>query len=430
MGGERWLVRGGRVLMLLGALMAASGCVVTTGPKTRWTESQWLQGVLRLGEVSTRFTGSWAASAPGVSGFDGAMAAALNEGPSAGLFTGDPAGLVLHVDLTVDHADDGPRLMSLGLMSVLTAGVVPLWFTSVWDAQATARVVTGEGREVARYPLHAQGTYKIFALPPTMFTLLGAGIRGDNDYKAVERKICKSLAQKLYTAVRTDHARLAKIQRENVPTLAALGGGAQALLERGRMHLAAGRVEKARADLIAYAEQDPRLYGALDSDQILEFYDTEARRTRTLQAGARARQAEQEGQPAEAFGHYQRAYALAPNEAEAKRYAGELLRLYRALPRDPPLPEVARGWFIQGEERAHAQQYSEAEASFHRVTRVAPWFPQGYFNLALVLARLERYGEAAGHMDTFLKLAPESEHAEVAQDRLWQWKGRTPAATP
>jgi len=418
------------VLVLVGALLWASGCVITTGPKTPWMHSQWLEGVLRLGEVNTSFTGTWAAAAPKASGFDGAMAAALHEGPSASLFTGDPAGLVLHVDMTVDHADDTPRLMSLGLMSVLTAGVVPLWFTSVWDAQATARVVTGEGREVARYRLHAQGTYKIFALPPTMFTLLGAGIRGDNDYKSVERKISKSLAQKLYAAVRSDHARLAKIQQGNVPTLGALGGGARALLERGRMHLAAGRVEKAREDLIAYAEQDPRLYGALERDQILEFYDTEARRTRTLQAGARALQAEQQGQPAEAFGHYQRAYALATKEDDAERYAGEMLRLYRALPRNPPLPDVARGWFIQGEERARAQQYSEAEASFLRVTRVAPWFPQGHFNLALVLARLERYGEAADHMERFLALAPESEHAEVAQDRLWQWKGRVPAATP
>ncbi len=417
--------------LLAGLLLGvAPACMVFTGPALEQVVAQPVQGLLRLGDVNTSFTGTWAAAAPSVAGFDSQMGRALHEGPSSVLFTGDPGGLTLDIDLVVDHADDTPRLTNLGLMSILTLGVVPLWFASEWAVQCTARIKTGEGREVGRYSAHETGTYKILALPPTMFTLLGAGIRGDNDYKMVERKVTASLAKKLYTVISADYARLARLQQSNVPTLDALGGGSRALLERGRLHLAAGRVERAREDLMQYAESDPRLFGALDATNVLEFYDVEGRRARTVQAAARARRAEEQGDPVLAFQSYQSAYALATADDEVERFAADLVRLYPRLSAKPPLPEVARRFFIAGQERAKAQQYSEAAASFARVTRVAPWFPKGHFNHALVLEHQERFGEAAASMQRFLDLAPDSQQARVARDRLYQWQGRVPAAMP
>ena len=70
-----------------------------------------------------------------------------------------------------------------------TLGASPLYYSSEWDVRCDARIRTGDGREIARYPLQETGTYKIIALPPTMFTLLGAGVRGASDYKAVEKKL-------------------------------------------------------------------------------------------------------------------------------------------------------------------------------------------------------------------------------------------------
>ena len=414
-----------------GALLALAGCIVMTGPAPEPPGDGAARPLFRLGDVNVRYTGSWAASASTNVTFQSSMGQALRQGRTATLFTSDPAGLVMHVDLVVDHQDDGPRLAALGLLSMVTVGAIPLYYSSEWNAQCDVRVSTGDSREVARYAVAETGTYRVLALPPTMFTLLGAGVRGDADYKSIEKKIAASLSAKIYAAALADQARLAQSRESNVPTLAALGGDARALFERGRLYLQQGRREEARADLLRYAEADPRLFGALDESRLLEFYDVDARREQTLQAAARARAAEQAGDVAQAFREYQRAYALAAGDgAEIERFAVELARLYRALPEPPALPEVARRFFIQGQEQARGERYEDAAAAFGRVARVAPWYPQAHFNRALVLERLERFPDAIASMDQFLILAPDSEQARVARDRMYQWRGRAAPASP
>jgi tetratricopeptide (TPR) repeat protein len=407
-----------------GALLGMSGCLIATGPSPEPLAEPAGQPLVRLGDVNVRYTGSWADSAP-VEGFRSSMTYALREGRLASLFTSDPAGLLLHVDLVVDHQDDEPRLIALGLLSLATLGVIPLTYYSEWNTTCEVRITTGDAREVARYSLVETGTYRIFALPPTMFTLLGAGVRGDADYKKVEKKIARNLAGKIHASVSADQARLARIQESNVPTLEALGGGAPALFERGRLYLELGRREEARGDLLRYAEEDPRLLGELDETRLLEFYDVDARRQQTVQAAARARGAEQSGDLVDAFRQYQRAYALAPGEVdEVERFASALAKLYPQLPVLPQLPEAARRFFIQGQEEARTERYEEAARSFARVTRIVPWYPQAHFNRALVMERLERYGDAAESMQRFLALEPDSEHARTARDRLYEWRGR------
>ena len=183
-------------------------------------------------------------------------------------------------------------------------------------------------------------------------------------------------------------------------------------------------------DAATPVEHDARIYGALDPNEVLQATDLETRRTHRIRAVLRARQAEKQGDPDEAFRQYQRAYALAVDDADVRRDAAELVRLSGALRWIPELPAAARAIFEQAEEHGRAQEWAEAEAGFRKVVRAAPWRPESYFNLALVLARLEHYEEASENMERYLRLAPESERDEVAHDKLFRWKAHLPAPAP
>ena len=178
------------------------------------------------------------------------------------------------------------------------------------------------------------------------------------------------------------------------------------------------------------AELNARIYGAPDMAEVLRISDPETRRTRALRAVARARQAERQGDPEEAFHQYQRAYALAPDEDDADHYAGELVRLSTALQRIPELPAGAQALFDQAQQQTRSEQYAEAEALLRKVKRAAPWSPKAHYQLALLLAGQERYAAASSHMEGFLRLTADSEQAEEARDLLFRWRGQVPAATP
>jgi tetratricopeptide (TPR) repeat protein len=416
-------------LTLVAVGLICSACITRTGPEVAALEPTSSAALLRIGSVEEELTGSWAPYVKGDGAFKPAMQAALREPGPASHFSSDPSSLTLDVKLTSYHQADEPRLAALGLFSIATLGVIPAYYRSEWDVQLDATVVSGEGIQVAEYHVHEKGTYKILAFPPTMFTLLGAGIKGDADFRRVTEKTANSLANKLMSAIEKDYPRLASLRASNVPSLAALGGGPAALLERGRAHLGAGRLENARADMMRYAEHDVRLLAALTPATVLDFYDADNCRAIAQRAEEQGERAEREGAVLEAFQAYQRAYGWSPaGDAEIAKLRQALVRLYPRLPARPPLPEPARRFFAEGQAFARADDYVGAAESFGKVTTIAPWFPNGQFNLALVQERAGDYGPAILSMETFLKLAPNSRNARVAQDRLYEWRNRVPAA--
>ncbi len=404
-----------------------SACITRTGPKEVPLESMSNPPILRMGSLDETLTGSWAQSFKG-DAFKPAMRAALQESGPATLFSSDPSSLTLDIHLTSNHQSDEPRLAALGLFSILTLGVIPAYYSSEWKVRCDAAVVSGEGVQVAEYHLSEKGTYRILAFPPTMFTLL-AGIKGDADAQRMMEQTANNLTHKLMRALARDYPRLAKLRESNVPSLSALGGGPTALLERGRAHLEAGRLEKARADMMRYGEHDARLLGALNSVTALDFYDADRRRTVTLSAQLEAEQMEAEDMRLEAFQLYQRAYGWSPGEdSEIARLRATLVRIYPALGDEPKLPQAARRFFVEGQALARADDFVGAAEAFEKVTAISPWFPTGHFNLALVQERAGRYGSAIASMQTFLKLAPDSDNARLGRDRMYEWRSRVPSA--
>jgi hypothetical protein len=53
-----------------------------------------------------------------------------------------------------------------------------------------------------------------------------------------------------------------------------------------------------------------------------------------------------------------------------------------------------------------------------------PWWPEGHFNRALVLAEVERYTEATREMRKYLLLFPDAPNARTAQDQIYAWEDK------
>jgi tetratricopeptide (TPR) repeat protein len=189
--------------------------------------------------------------------------------------------------------------------------------------------------------------------------------------------------------------------------------------------LAKGRLDDARADALLYAEHHPRVLAVVDASSALDLYDEQRQRGLTDEAFARAAGQERQGRLREAFDEYGRAYAWAPaGDERIARAEQALVRLYPRLERKPELPEAARRFFVEAEDRVKREDYAGASEAFARVSGVVPWYAQAYYNRALVLERLERFAEAARTMQRFLDLAPDSRHARAARDRLYVWQSR------
>jgi hypothetical protein len=198
-------------LALSAVITAASGCSVTIGPEEAVIPRSAHPAILQLGQVSETFTGTWAPAARAQgAGFRKDLIRELRQSNASSLFSSAPTGLNMRISLTADHADDGPGLVGLGCLSMVTLGIIPLRFQTEWNVQCDVAIYLTDGTFVAKYPLQEVGTYKIWAFPLTMFALFGAGIRGPDDGAQMARQTSHNLAARIVKAVDADHARLAK----------------------------------------------------------------------------------------------------------------------------------------------------------------------------------------------------------------------------
>ena len=100
------------------------------------------------------------------------------------------------------------------------------------------------------------------------------------------------------------------------------------------------------------------------------------------------------------------------------------LEKYRDASRRPALPADVLKYKTQAEFAVKNWRFVEAIQPYQRATTVAPWWPDGYFNLALVCAELGLYPEAVTYMKYYLLLAPDAPNARAAQNRIYEWEGR------
>ncbi len=96
---------------------------------------------------------------------------------------------------------------------------------------------------------------------------------------------------------------------------------------------------------------------------------------------------------------------------------------YRAATVKPTLPEEARKFKVQAEFAFSKKEFAEAAERYKEALDIAPWWPEGRFNRALILGELFSYRDAIREMKRYLTLVPDATNARAAQDKIYQWEG-------
>lgn len=98
------------------------------------------------------------------------------------------------------------------------------------------------------------------------------------------------------------------------------------------------------------------------------------------------------------------------------RYAGRLSAA-------PGLPDAAREHLIRVDYLIkNNRSADEIEAELRNVLTVAPWWPDGYFNLGLAQAAAGRYPEARRNLELYLVAAPAGPKGQAVRDKLIELK--------
>lgn len=109
--------------------------------------------------------------------------------------------------------------------------------------------------------------------------------------------------------------------------------------------------------------------------------------------------------------------------AEQSRFE-EAAKLYRAQSVKPVLPEEAWKYKVQADAATSKKQYAEAIKLYRAALKVAPWWPEGHFNCALLMGNAQDYFGAVQEMKRYLLLVPNAPDARKAQDQIYLWEGQ------
>jgi peptidylprolyl isomerase len=111
-----------------------------------------------------------------------------------------------------------------------------------------------------------------------------------------------------------------------------------------------------------------------------------------------------------------------PPSPEEQANFDEVVRTYRAAAKKPVLPEDAHKFKVQAESAVREKQFDEAIGLYAQALKVAPWWPAGHFNRALLLAETDAYADAIAEMKRYLLLVPDASDARAAQDKVYEWE--------
>lgn len=109
----------------------------------------------------------------------------------------------------------------------------------------------------------------------------------------------------------------------------------------------------------------------------------------------------------------------------------QVVASYRAADPKPQIPEEVRRFKVEAEGAIEDKDFAGAAAYYGRALALAPWWPAGHYDRAVVLAEIGEYETAMGEMQRYLLLAPDATDARAAQDLVYNWerKLRTQTAT-
>jgi tetratricopeptide (TPR) repeat protein len=92
-----------------------------------------------------------------------------------------------------------------------------------------------------------------------------------------------------------------------------------------------------------------------------------------------------------------------------------------------PLPEEARRHRVRAEAAFEDKRFEDAVELYAKALEISPWWAEGYFNQALLLAETGNHADAITSMRKYLILVPNSPEARAAQDKIYVWEDRAQA---
>ncbi len=114
---------------------------------------------------------------------------------------------------------------------------------------------------------------------------------------------------------------------------------------------------------------------------------------------------------------------------EDDAHFAEAARNYRASAVKPQLPEAARQFAVQAEGAIDDKDFDAAAFYYDQALEVAPWWPEGHYDRAMVLATGgDDYPDAIIEMKRYLTLVPDAPNARALQDKIYNWERKAPAA--
>lgn len=140
--------------------------------------------------------------------------------------------------------------------------------------------------------------------------------------------------------------------------------------------------------------------------------------------------AEEAGNVRQAFDAYVAALArLSPNASgeTVDSLRDRLIRVAGKLDPTPPIPEeaerhlaYARAAIEEGKAGGDINKLNDAVDQLGKVLQLAPWRPEAYYNLGLVLEQQKRYAEAARNLKLYLLAAPNAQDAADVQQKIYE----------
>jgi tetratricopeptide (TPR) repeat protein len=98
------------------------------------------------------------------------------------------------------------------------------------------------------------------------------------------------------------------------------------------------------------------------------------------------------------------------------------LQFYRSASPKPTPPESVHRLQIQAEAAVDDKSFAEAAGLYSQALAIAPWWPDGYFNRAVISAELKDYAGAISDMNRYLELMPDARDARQARDNIYKWE--------
>ena len=114
--------------------------------------------------------------------------------------------------------------------------------------------------------------------------------------------------------------------------------------------------------------------------------------------------------------------AIKQKKEEDVSFAASLADYRKKAASNAALPEEANKYKVQAEGAVRDKEFEDAADFYAEALKIAPWWPVGRFNRALVLGEAGDYELAKREMNYYLQLVPNAPNARAAQDKIYEWE--------